>query len=479
MKILMTGATGLIGKELGKALVSRGHEILAVSRQAAKARLQLPFPCQIIEADLSAGPLKEREVLNSTEVVINLAGDPIGEGRWTEARKRRIYESRILGTRHLIQSLPMAPKIFLNASAIGYYGSQGDEEISEQSPAGDDFLSQVCQDWEEELLDLSYGKMLASTRRVVLRTGMVLSEKGGALDKILPLFHRGLGGVLGEGKQWMSWIHIEDEVGLILHILEKNSLQGPINLVSPQPVTNEQFTHALATVLGVKAAPRVPAIVLWSALGEMASLVLNSQKVLPVLAQESGYNFLYPELHKALEQICASEKKNLLVKEQFLPWKPAEIFNFFAQAGNLQLLTSPSAESEILSSPAKIELGVELIYRLKIQGFPVKWKSRITEWSPPYRFTDRQVEGPFHHWEHSHELRPFTNGTLMVDRVNYSLPMGALGNLMGGWLARSEIENSFLLRRKALIKNIENDLGLSPRAPSRKEGGREGSEAEV
>lgn len=460
MKVLMTGATGLIGKELGKALVSRGYEIYVVTRNAEKARTQLPFPCEIIEGDLSTGPLKHTHDLRLMDVVINLAGENIGSGRWNESRKRRIYESRILGTRHLIQSLPVAPKVFINASAVGFYGSQGDRDLSEESPAGDDFLSQVCQDWEEELLAFSYGEAASATRVVALRTGMVLASQGGAMDKLLPLFRRGLGAVLGDGKQWMSWIHIEDQIGLILHALDKHSLRGPLNLVSPHPVTNEEFSKTLASVVGSGLAPRVPAMVLWASLGEMAALLLYSQKVTPQVALQTGYKFKYPELRSALEQICKKEGEEVFVSEQYLPWKPAQIFPFFSHAGNLQKITPSSLDFEILSgNPEQIQKGSEIEYRLKIHGVPLKWKSLIEEWDPPHTFVDVQTEGPYTAWRHTHEFRPFAGGTLMIDRVRYTLPMGSVGSFFGGTLVRSEIEKIFQFRREYLIKNLEKDLG--------------------
>ncbi|HEY8271794.1 MAG TPA: TIGR01777 family oxidoreductase [Pseudobdellovibrionaceae bacterium] len=470
MKVVLTGATGLVGKELGKALVSQGHEIFVISRNATKARLQLPYPCKIIEGDLAAGPILDERFLHPMDVVINLAGESIGGGRWNEARKRRIYESRILGTRHLIKSLSVAPKIFLNASAVGYYGSHGDQDISEESAASDDFLSHVCQDWEEELLILSYGEALSTTRVVALRTGMILAAKGGALEKLLPLFRRGLGGVLGDGKQWMSWIHIDDVVGLILHILDKNSIRGPVNLVSPHPVINEEFTKILASVLGVGVGPHVPAFALWTALGEMANLLLLSQKVIPRVALQSDYKFLYPELKAALEQILESGEKDFFVTEQYLPWKPEEIFPFFSQARNLARITPPSLGFKVLSTPPeKIQLGSEITYRMKVRGFPIKWKTVITEWTPPYRFTDTQEQGPYHFWEHSHELRPFAHGTLMTDRIYYSLPMGMLGNLIGGLLARAEVEKVFEFRKETLIKSLQEELGLADSALSKSE----------
>lgn len=461
MKVLMTGATGLIGKELGKALVGRGYQVFVVTRDAVKARSALPFPCEIIEGDLSVGPIKDHSELRLMDVVINLAGENIGGGRWNELRKRKIYESRILTTRNLIQSLPVAPKIFVSASAVGYYGSQGDAVLTEDSPAGDDFLAQVCQDWEEELLSFSYGEALAATRVVSIRTGLVLSSQGGALDKLLPLFRRGLGSILGDGKQWMSWIHIDDEVGLIMHALEKNTVRGPLNIVSPHPVTNEEFSKTLASVLDVGLAPRVPAMVLWASMGEMSTLVLGSQKVVPQVAMHSGYKFKYPELKPALENVCNKEEEEVFVSEQYLPWPPSQIFPFFSHAGNLQRITPPSLDFEIVSgTPEKIHKGSEISYRLKIHGVPVKWKSVIEDWNPPHHFTDTQVEGPYTYWRHSHEFRAFAGGTLMIDRVRYVLPMGSVGSVLGGSIVKNEIAKIFAYRREYLIKNLERDLGF-------------------
>jgi len=461
MKVLMTGATGLIGKELGKALVKRGYHVFIVTRDAAKARAQLPFPCEIIEGNLSEGPLKGHPELRLIDAVINLAGESIGGGRWNEMRKRKIYESRILTTRNLIQSLSVAPKVFVSASAVGYYGSQAGTDLSEDSPAGDDFLAQVCQDWEEELLSFSYGESLAATRVVILRTGLVLSSHGGAMEKLFPLFRRGLGAVLGDGKQWMSWIHLEDEIGLILHALEKPTVRGPMNLVSPNPVTNEEFSKSFAEVLKVKLVPKVPALVLWATMGEMSSLVLGSQKVTPQVALQSGYKFKFGDLRKALEDICNKDDEEVLVSEQFLPWKPELVFPFFSHAENLQKITPPSLNFEIIEgAPDKIQLGSEIEYRLKLRGVPMTWKSVISEWNPPHHFSDSQVVGPYSKWQHRHEFHAFAGGTLMIDRVRYVLPLGSVGSLVAGALVRSELEKVFAYRREYLIKNLERDLGL-------------------
>jgi uncharacterized protein (TIGR01777 family) len=462
MKILMTGATGLIGKEVGKALVTKGHELIVVSRSAAKAREHLPFPCEVIEADLIAGPVKNNPLLKTVDAVINLMGESIGDGRWNESRKRRIYESRVLGTRNLIESLPNRPKIFISASAVGYYGSCGSEELSEDHAGGADFLAQVCQDWEEELMPLSFGD--SSTRVVALRTAMVLASQGGALDKLISLFRKGLGSVLGDGRQWMSWIHLEDAVGLVLHALENSAVRGPLNVVAPQPVTNEEFTNRLARALNVRVGPRAPRLAIFAALGEMSSLVLNSQRGVAVKATQTGYRFKFAGLADALKAVCLPyhDGEDVYVREQYFPWKPEEIFPFFSDARNLQKITPPMLSFEIIGPPPeKIEQGSKIHYRIKMRGLPIDWVTRIEDWGPPFKFIDTQEKGPYRFWHHTHEFTPFAGGTLMTDRVRYRLPLGVLGDLFAGSFVRKDIEKIFDFRRQYLFKNLKKEIDMN------------------
>lgn len=425
MRILITGASGLVGKELGKVLVARGHELVVITRDRSKGGAHLPFPCKVLEWDLVHEPLKSECELRAVEAVINLAGEPIFSGRWNDSRKRRIYESRVIGTRHLIESLApeSKPKVFISASAIGFYGSQGDLELTEASPAGDDFLAQVCQDWEGELLALVYGDGSGAPRTVALRTGMVLAPGGGALSKMLPLFQRGLGGILGDGRQWWSWIHIDDVVGLIVHALEKDRVSGALNLVSPQPVSNEDFSRTLAKVLGRSLGPRVPEPALWAALGEASSLVLSSQRVLPAAAQQSDYQFHYADLEGALTQICQQGGEEGLVLEQYLPWTPQQVIEGAAQ----------------LDGGATEVRGKEFELPVKFLGVPLKWKMTSE---------NRQ--------------EPLAGGTLWVERVRYQLPFGLPGQLLGEAWIQGELRKMFKHRQEALIEKLEMESKKGP-----------------
>ncbi|MBC7370784.1 MAG: TIGR01777 family protein [Bdellovibrionaceae bacterium] len=461
MKILITGATGLLGKEVGKALIEKGHKIVVVSRDPQKAIEQLPFPCEVIAGDLGIKNLQGEPLLREIDAVIHLMGESVGGGRWTEERKRRIYESRVLGTRHLIESLSVAPKVFISASGAGYYGSAGSDILNEESAPGDDFLAKTCVNWEKELLPLTVGK--TGTRVVRLRTGMVFATQGGALDKLFPLFRRGLGSVIAGGQQWMNWIHIQDVVGLIFHALENSSVDGAMNLVSPNPATNEHFTKALASAMGVSVGPPAPAFAIKAALGEMSVLVLASQRVIPEVALRTGYKFKHPDLQEALRDVALplSKGEEFFYSEQYLPWTPQEIFPFFSAAKNLEKITPPILSFKILEEPKEtLGTGSEIRYKISVHGLPMEWLTLIKDWEPPFKFVDTQVKGPYKLWHHTHEFKAFAGGTLMTDKVRYKLPMGFLGNFVAGGFVRGDVEKIFAYRRQYLAKNLARELGI-------------------
>lgn len=292
-KTLFTGATGLIGSH---ALpLFEDAAVLSRSPQKAEARLQ--------RSSFAWQPLSDlppKQAFSGVDRVIHLAGEPIAEGRWSADKKHRINDSRRLSTRHLVarlRELDAPPPLLLCASAIGYYGDRGDELLNEHSKRGAGFLADVCHAWEYEALRAAE----LGVRVVLLRIGIVLTAEGGALGEMLPLFRRGLGGVVGSGRQWMSWIHIDDVVQLIAFIARTRSVFGAINAVSPNPVSNRDFTRALSTALNTHAWLPVPALALKLTFGDKSRLILQSQRVVPEAALQAGYTFKYPDLLPALD----------------------------------------------------------------------------------------------------------------------------------------------------------------------------------
>ncbi len=447
MKILITGATGLIGKELGKKLASDGHEITVISRSLAKAREVLPFPCEVVVGDLVHGKIENKH-LEHIEAVINLVGEPVMGMRWTDEKKKAIYQSRVQATENLIKSLSADVRVFINGSAIGYYGNCGETILKEDHPAGMDFLAEVCKDWEAAASH-------APGRKVFIRTSIVLAKQGGALEEMLFPFRAGVGGVLGDGKHWMSWIHLDDIVGLFAEALVNNSYIGPINGSTPHPVTNREFSETLVASLGKSLGPAVPPLALRALFGEASEVVLSSIRGSAEKAMSLGFTFQYPTLRGALEDICMPYKngEEVFYAEQFIPQPPEEIFHFFKDPANLETITPPSLNFHIESvSTPEIEQGTVIDYKLKIRGIPAKWKTEIDEWKPPFRFVDNQTKGPYQLWHHTHEFRPFLGGTLMVDRVRYRLPLGYVGWLAASKFVRKDVEEIFKFRRNYISR---------------------------
>lgn len=301
MKVAVTGATGLVGGALSRNLIQAGHRVVALARNPEKAREKVP-QVEAVAWDATSG-ISPGQALEGLDAVVHMAGESLAAGRWTSRRKRTIVESRISGTRNLVEALSKCsspPKVLVNASAIGYYGSSEDELFEETNPAGQDFLAQLCQQWESQARRATK----SGVRVVLVRSGFILSTEGGALPRMLPPFKMGLGGPLGSGKQWMSWIHIEDEVGAILYAIEKEGLEGPLNLTAPNPVTNADFTRALGKALRRPAFFPVPGFVLRLMLGEMAkTLLLSGQRVVPRELEKGGYRFHFSDLDEALDDL--------------------------------------------------------------------------------------------------------------------------------------------------------------------------------
>ena len=293
MKILVTGATGLIGVALQKSLREKGHDLLLASRKE-------PKDSSYIQWDLENG-FADPERLEGIEAVIHLAGESISALRWTDEKKKAIRESRVLGTRSVVDTisdLKKRPRVLVAASAIGFYGDRGDEEMVETSKPGKTFLAEVCREWEVE----SRRAEDSGVRTVLLRTGIVLSKDGGALGTMLTPFKLGLGGVVGGGKQWMSWISLDDHIAVINYVLENESVRGAVNSVSPNPVTNEEFTKVMGEVLYRPTFIPLPEFAVHLAFGEMGeALLLDSIRVMPKRLEDAGFEFKFRDLKKAIE----------------------------------------------------------------------------------------------------------------------------------------------------------------------------------
>jgi uncharacterized protein (TIGR01777 family) len=296
MRILITGGTGLIGRHLCKALLAEGHLLTVLSRHPATVAVKCGATVQAMAS------LNEWLPDRTFDAVINLAGEPIVDAHWSQQRKQVLRDSRIGLTEKLVQHIAAAkqkPSVLLSGSAVGYYGDGGDAELDEAAPVGTDFAAKLCKDWEEAALTAEKH----GVRVCLLRTGLVLSKSGGLLGKMLLPFKLGLGARLGSGRQWMSWIHIEDYVSSVLRLLNNAQMCGPFNMTAPQPVTNAEFTRTLAKSLQRPAFLFAPEPVLKLAMGERAALLLEGQRVLPAKLVATGGHFKYPALAGALDNL--------------------------------------------------------------------------------------------------------------------------------------------------------------------------------
>lgn len=297
-RIVMTGATGLIGRKLAVCLMERGDEVILLGRNIESLRSAVPGAADYLlwSGTMSDGPWAS--AIDGAYGVINLAGAPVAS-RWSDEQRKRIHDSRVLGTRNIVNAIARAshkPPVLINGSAVGYYGTSEKELFTERSGAGDDFLAKICLQWEEEAKRAEE----LGVRVVLLRTGIVLDPDGGALGKLLPTFKLFLGGTLGDGKQWFPWIHRDDELGMILWALDNEKVNGAINGAAPGIVTNREFSDVLGEVLHRPALFPVPEFALKLVFGDGAAALTKGQHVVAERARQLGYRFLHPELREAL-----------------------------------------------------------------------------------------------------------------------------------------------------------------------------------
>ena len=308
MRVLVTGATGFIGKKLCATLIARGDEVVVLSRNANRAKQTLPMAVSAFAWNPLTEPAPP-EAFAGVDAVVNLLGESVGQ-KWNEKVKKRIRDSRVVGTRNLVETMRSVrartgatndrPTILVSGSAIGFYGNRDDEELTEISSSGDGFLVSVSKEWEAEAMRAQE----AGVRTVLLRTGVVLERDGGALQQMLLPFKLGFGGPTGNGRQWFAWIHRDDVVGLVLHAIDNANVNGPLNATAPNPVTNKEFAKTLGKVLRRPAFMPTPPFAMRLMFGEFVDAeLLASKRVLPRRALETGYEFQFPELGPALRAI--------------------------------------------------------------------------------------------------------------------------------------------------------------------------------
>jgi len=308
MRVFITGGTGLVGSRLMRALHERGDQAIVLTRSPGAAKAKFGDLCEVVAGDpMQAGPWME--ALKNSDAVVNLVGEGVFNRRWTASFKQSLYASRVQSTENVVKAIQRCadggPDVLVNASAIGYYGPHGDEELTESSAAGDDFLAKLCVDWENAAKPV----IKQGVRLAFLRVGVVLDREGGALAKMLTPFKMFVGGTIGSGKQYVSWIHHDDMVGLILFALDNPQAEGPFNATAPTPHTNKHFSKALGKALHRPSFVWTPGFMLRLALGEVANVVTKGQRVLPKKALDLGYRFKFDQLDAALADLFAPKQE--------------------------------------------------------------------------------------------------------------------------------------------------------------------------
>lgn len=463
MRILLTGGTGLIGSEIAKKLASRGDEIVLLVRNIESAEGKLPFPAKCFQWNhKDEVPL---EALQRIDAVINLAGEPLADRRWSDEKKKLIRETRIEGTRNLVRAVRAhAPgiKVFVQGSATGIYGDRKDSVLDANSKPGEGFLADVVREWEAEARRLNENLVppARSIRLPIIRTSMVLARHGGALQKMLPLFRANIAGRIGfDGSQWMSWIHLDDIVNLFIHAIDAEAADGVLEGAAPQPTTNRDFTDTLCRELDVFENVAVPSAAVKLLYGEMSSVILEGQRVVPTATLASGFKFKFETLEAALAEILLPLRNSTFEKlsEQWVPKRPDEVWPFFCNEKNLEDLTPGFLKFKVLSkSTPTMGEGTLIDYTLSLNGIPFGWRTRIEEWDPGKKFVDNQLRGPYALWHHTHEFVPMAGGTLLRDRIRYRVPFGWLGAIASGWKVHKDVATIFDFRRKKIAELFAN-----------------------
>jgi uncharacterized protein len=455
MRVGVTGATGFVGRAVVTALRRRGDEVTVLTRDPAAASM----PADVLVTRFDANETEPNPApFEGLDAVIHLAGETV-DGRWTPAKKRAIFDSRVAGTRNLVSSLAACsrrPRALIAASAVGYFGDRGDEPLDEGSPPGSDFLAGVCIGWERE----AQAATKLGVRVASVRVSMVLGT-GGAVGKLVPIFRLGVGGPLGSGRQWMPWIHLDDLAELFCFVAQREDISGPVCAVAADYATNHRFLQGLGAALGKPALLPAPGLALKIVIGEFADTLLGGQLIIPTKALDAGFTWKHPKLEPALIELLApqSGRKPAVQSfgaDQFLPAPLARVFAFFSDASNLERFAPPWAGLRMTTpQPVEMRAGAIIEYTLRVRGVRVAWKSMVSEWVPGVRFADVQVRGPYLLWRHTHEFVETEGGVIVRDRIDYALPFAPLSNFALP-AVRRDIESVFAFRRRAVEEIFAN-----------------------
>ncbi len=469
MRIVISGATGFIGRSLCLRLRRDGHELVALTRSPDDAN-------GVLEEGIDIVQLRDDDAviaaLDGADAVVNLAGAPIIGKRWSDSYKRTLVASRVDLTRRLVELMGRAartPKVLVSGSAVGIYGDRGGTVLDESTPAASGFLAKLCVDWE----DAALAARDLGVRVTMPRTGVVLGSEGGALEKMIPPFSMGVGGPVGSGDQYVPWIHMDDVLEILAQALVDERYDGPFNLTAPTPCTFRELASALGAAMNRPAAIPVPAFALRAAFGESAQVLLDSQRVVPAQLQAWGYEFAWEHVGPALEHIIRADGavsiepvRGALPATDYLARRGAthvlrtevtldapldEVFDFFSRAPNLGALTPPSLSFEIQPPlPESIEVGTEIRYRIRLGPMPMTWVTRFDVWEAGRRFVDSQLKGPYASWWHEHAFEADGDRTIMRDRVFFRVPFGPLGRIAGALFVRPMLRRIFTFRTHAV-----------------------------
>jgi uncharacterized protein len=463
MRILVSGATGFIGRALVPRLQRDGHTVVAWARSETRALALLGADLDIVST--AAGHDALTAALSQCDAVINLAGEPLLGKRWTPERRHVLRASRIDVTAQLVAAIEAAsprPRVLVSASAVGFYGDRGDEALEESSAPRDDFLSRLCQDWERAAQRASsYG-----LRVVLMRSGVVLGRAGGALTQMLPPFRAGVGGPIGSGRQFFPWIHLRDLTNLIVAAVQDDAYEGAVNAVAPDVITSRRFARALGRALRRPAILPTPAVALRAIFGDAAVVLLASQRVEPAAAVRNGFVWELASIDGALRDVITGDPVNIarlaaspaaadhathtLTMSTDVRAPADQVFAFFSKAGNLGLMTPAAMRFQTVGHVPQLSDGATIDYRIRVGPIALHWRTRIARWDPPRSFADVQESGPYRVWRHEHVFTSHGGTTTMEDRVYYAPPLGVLAGMINAFVVAPRLREIFRYRAEVI-----------------------------